>query len=61
MLLQVLDAGTFSEDDTEKFLNTVDANNDGKIQFEEFLDWVMEGQGSEAAKVRQLAELQFHS
>jgi cGMP-dependent protein kinase len=61
MLLQVLDSGTFSEEDTEKFLDSVDANNDGKIQFEEFLSWVMDGQGSEVAKMRQLAELEFHS
>jgi len=61
MLLQVLDSGSFSDEETEKFLDSVDDNGDGKIQFEEFLRWVMDGEGSEVAKVRQLAELEFHS
>jgi serine/threonine protein kinase len=60
-LLHMLDAQTFSDENTEKLLNAVDKNGDGLIQFEEFLSWVV-GDNSLGQELRKFVDhLDMHS
>lgn len=46
-----------NKDDWEKLFNRIDKSKNGKIEFEEFVDWIMSGDNEEAAIACHVQEL----